>query len=85
MTQLVLVGFSNDLSIENSPEFPFLIYIPPNPQDTPAAHRKIYPHLYKKTPDRDVPAFYKSDANYPYAWDWLIFSSSEICIDFNFS
>jgi hypothetical protein len=74
-TQLVLVGFSNELSIDNSssPSLPFLIYIPPNPQDNANDHRKIYPHLYSKTPDNDVPIFYKDDADYPYSWDWLYF------------
>jgi hypothetical protein len=72
--QLVLVGFSNDLYAENaSPTLPFLIYIPPSPQDNPQAHRKIFPKLYAKTADKDVPIFFQNDAGYPYAWDWLFF------------
>ena len=72
--QLVLVGFSNELDAETaSPTLPFLLYIPPSPQDNPHDHRKIYPHLYAKTADKDVPLFYQNDAGYPYAWDWLYF------------
>lgn len=72
--QLVLVGFSNELNVDAlTPTLPFLIYIPPSPQDTPRDHRRMYPHLYAKTADKDVPFFYQNDADYPYAWDWLYF------------
>lgn len=72
--QLVLVGFSNELDVEASPTLPFLLYIPPSPQDNPHDHRKNYPHLYaKKIADKDVPIYYQNDAGYPYAWDWLYF------------
>lgn len=69
--QLVLVGFSNDLDVQNSPALPFLLYIPPNPQDSPGDHRKRFPHLYAKVADKDIPFYYQNDADYPYAWDWL--------------
>jgi hypothetical protein len=73
-TQLVLVGFCNDLDVNNSsPTLPFLLYIPPSPQDNPRDHRKLYPELYAKTADKDVPFFYQNDAGYPYSWDWLYF------------
>ncbi|MCB0182662.1 MAG: hypothetical protein KDE31_00275 [Caldilineaceae bacterium] len=72
--QLVLVGFSNDLNVvPQTLALPFLLYIPPSPQDNPRDHRKIYPHLYRKTADKDVPLFYQNDVGYPYAWDWLYF------------
>jgi hypothetical protein len=72
--QLILVGFCNDLDVNSSsPTLPFLFYIPPSPQDTPEGHRKIYPHLYAKTANKDVPLFYQNDTGYPYAWDWLYF------------
>lgn len=77
--QLLLVGVSIDLDFD--PDFtsgplrslPFLIYIPPSPQDTPSDHRKLRPDLYSKTKDDDIPMFYKDTSNYPYSWDWLYF------------
>lgn len=72
--QLVLVGFSSELDIQgSSPSLPFLLYIPPSPQDSPADHRKLYPDLYARTADKDVPIFYQNDPDYPYVWDWLYF------------
>jgi hypothetical protein len=49
------------------------VYIPPSPQDTPAAHKRSFPKLYARTRDEDIPLFYKDSQNYPYAWDWLYF------------
>jgi hypothetical protein len=79
--QLALVGLSNDLDYKtlanftspSTPEFPFLVYIPPSPQDTPDQHKKLYPELYAKTAPADVPLFYKDLKGYPYSWDWLYF------------
>ncbi len=73
--QLLLVGFSNDFDFDFgfSGSFPFLIYIPPSPQDTPEQHKKLYPTLYSKTQPNDIQLFYKDTSNYPYSWDWLYF------------
>jgi hypothetical protein len=72
--QLVLVGFSNDFDFDPfSTSLPFLIYIPPSPQDNPEVHRKLYPKLYSKTKPNDIPFFYKDTSAYPYSWDWLYF------------
>lgn len=71
--QLLLVGVSNDLDfdLDFTWSLPFLIYIPPSPQDTPRNHKIRHPKLYSKTKEKDIPLFYKDDSNYPYSWDWL--------------
>ena len=73
--QLVMVGLSNDLDLDllREKSFPFLIYIPPSPQDTPDAHKKMFPNLYSNTPSNAIPIFYKDVLGYPYSWDWLFF------------
>ncbi len=73
--QLLMAGFSNDYALEmNQPHsFPFLVYIPPSPQDNPEAHKKLKPALYSKTALNNIPYFYKDASNYPYSWDWLYF------------
>lgn len=73
--QLVMVGLSNELDLDLSRDkgLPFLIYIPPSPQDTPAAHKTLFPNLYTKSLLKDIPIFYKDDSTYPYSWDWLFF------------
>jgi hypothetical protein len=71
--QLLLVGLSNDYDLDSGGSFPYLIYIPPSPQDSPKAHKNRFPQLYAKTPLKDIPYRYKDDSNYPYSWDWLYF------------
>ncbi len=77
--QLQLVGVSNDLDFDldftSGPlrSLPFLIYIPPSPQDTPHDHKIRHPKLYSKTKDDDIPLFNKDASNYPYTWEWLYF------------
>ncbi|SDC92312.1 Arylamine N-acetyltransferase [Geodermatophilus telluris] len=73
-TQLVMAGFSGDLGLPPvSQTLPFLVYVPPSPQDTPAAHRAANRPLYDRTKDPDVPVYYGDATGYPYAWDWLAF------------
>jgi hypothetical protein len=73
-TQLVLAGFSTELVMGSfSQALPFLLYIPPSPQDTPHDHRKSYSHLYANTADKDIPLYYQADAGFPFEWDWLYF------------
>lgn len=72
--QLVLVGISNELGVNQfHPTCPFLVYIPPSPQDNAKDHRKLRPDLYARTPDADIPVFYADLTGYPYSWDWLFF------------
>ncbi len=72
--QLVLVGISNDLGANHvHPTCPFLVYVPPSPQDNPKDHRRLRPDLYARTADADIPVFYSNLTNYPYSWDWLFF------------
>lgn len=73
--QLLLVGLSNDYAMEemNFCSFPFLVYIPPSPQDSPEDHKKKHMDKYAKTALNNIPYFYKDVSNYPYSWDWLYF------------
>lgn len=73
-TGLLMAAFSNDLGIPPvTATLPFLVYVPPSPQDTPAAHRAANRPRYDKTRDADVPTFFGDSRGYPYAWDWLQF------------
>lgn len=73
-TQLVMAGFSNDLGLPPiTHALPYLVYIPPSPQDTPKAHRRGNSPLYNDTPDADIPLYYGKSDGYPYTWDWLYF------------
>ena len=75
--QLLLVAISNELEIDPINKYPrslpFLIYIPPSPQDTPSNHRKLFPALYGGVPDNKVPTFYKDLSGFPFSWDFLFF------------
>lgn len=76
-SQLLLVAISNDLEIDPKNKYPrslpFLIYLPPTPQDTVALHRQRFPGLYDGVPDSSVPVFYKDTTNFPFTWDFLYF------------
>lgn len=72
--QLVLTGISNELGANQfHPTCPFLVYIPPSPQDSAKDHRRLRPDLYARTADADIPVFYSDLTGYPYSWDWLFF------------
>src|ERR1700722_8152765 len=53
--QLLLVAVSNELEIDPGNKYPrslpFLVYTPPSPQDTPAAHRKDWPQRWPMEKD----------------------------------
>ncbi|MCB0910348.1 MAG: hypothetical protein KDB60_01870 [Propionibacteriaceae bacterium] len=71
---LVMAGMSSHLA---QPVFerglPFLVYVPPSPQDNPKGHRAANRPLYDHAADADVPVYYGDASGYPYAWDWLFF------------
>ncbi len=74
--QLLLVGFSDDLELTTNElplSLPFLIYIPPSPQDNAENHKKKHMKLYAKTPLDKIPYIYKDKSTYPYSWDWLYY------------
>jgi hypothetical protein len=80
--QLLLVAVPNDLEIDPSNRYPrslpFLIYLHPSPQDTPAKHRAAFPGLYpdrgpSRVADGDIPLFYKDQSGFPFVWDYIFF------------
>ncbi len=75
--QLLMVAVSNELEINPANKYPrslpFLVYIHPSPQDTPAQHRARFPNLYAGVPDNEIPTFYKDLTDFPFAWDFLYF------------
>lgn len=78
-SQLLLVATSTELEIAADNAFPrslpFLLYIPPSPQDTRKDHRKKYPTLYRDTKDEDIPVNYEPRSEFPWGWDWLFFQA----------
>ena len=74
-TQLLLAGVSQELDIgfANAQSLPFLVYIPPSPQDTPKDHQKRFPELYAGTSPNDIPLYFNDQSSYPYSWDYLFF------------